>query len=323
MRFSGHSLGASSIVTTVTLSAAIGLSGCNKSKSSASTTASSSTAPAQTTDQAPSLEGFEGEIGIRIRPGPSVHDAKPIGPLNLQVKGGKIRLDAPTDLEQLKGLGQVYLVVAAPEKRIFAVLEDKKEVVTLALDKLGERIKHMRPPPSHEQPQAVTPKPPPKITKTGHKSRVAGQSCEDWEVSSDGSKAVVCVAERDVPWLKLPTLNIAGEQAWIGELLDGKHFPVRLIAYEKDGRESARIELTKLEQKALPAGLFEMPSGYRTVELEQAIQQVMMAGMGAHSMPSTTPMPGSPANLKYQLPPEIAARLKAAREQAAARQRSK
>ena len=58
----------------------------------------------------------------------------------------------------------------------------------------------------------------------------------------------------------------------------------------------------------MPAQLFDMPAGYRTVELQEAIREVMMASMGAASMPQ-----GMPPNL----PPDIAARINAARQKGA------
>jgi len=286
------------------------LPSCSKVKSWVSGEAGGSGAtPAGASQAAASLSNFEGELGVVFKPGAQARDTKVVGPINLQVKNGKIRLDAPTDVEQLKGIGRAYLVIAALDKKIFAVLEDKKEVVLLDLDKLGAQLKSMVPATARDHEPPKVPENTQKITKTGHKDKVAGHDCEDWEIATERGKAVICVAERGVPWLKLPTLSVPSEHAWLSELLDGQHFPLRLIAQEKDGQESGRIEVTKLEAKTLPAQLFELPQGYRTVELQQAIQELMMAGMGGHAMP-----PGGPG----QLPPDIAARLNAARKQAAA-----
>src|SRR5689334_8730785 len=86
----------------------------------------------------PSLDGFEGEMTLLIKPGPKEHPSKPIPPINLQVKGGKLRLDAPADMEELKAIGHVYLLLAAKDKKLSVVLDDFKEVVSVDLDKLGE-----------------------------------------------------------------------------------------------------------------------------------------------------------------------------------------
>ncbi len=289
----------------------VGFSSCNKSKSSDST-APNGTSPQASSAAASLLEAFEGEIGILIKPGPQSHETKAIGPLNIQVKSGKVRIDAPSEVEHLKGLGHAYVVIAAPEKKIFAVLEDKKQIISLELDKLGERLKQMKPPtPTPHQAQAQAPaEKPPQIVKSTRADTVAGHTCYDWDIITEKGKASLCVAERGVPWLSMPIQNLPVEHAWLGQLLDGRHFPLRFVAYE-NGKESGRLEVTKLEQKSLPAQLFEAPAGYRTVELEQAIQEFMMAGMGAAGMrPAGAAGPG-------MLPPDIAARIKAAQEKRA------
>ena len=294
-------------VAASSLTALVALPGCNKSKSSDSAVQGASSASPQTTSPTASLEVFEGEIGIIIRTGPESHEAKSVGPLNLRIKSGKIRVDAPTDIEQLKGVGRAYLVIAAAEKKIFAVLEDKKEIVTLELEKLGAQLKQMKPPlPA----QAQAPRPaetPPKIVKSMRMDTVAGHSCHDWDITTERGKVTLCVSDQGVPWLSFPTGGLPVEHTWLSQLFDGRHFPLRMVMFENN-RESGRVEVTKLEPKAVPAQLFDMPVGYRTVELQEAIREVMMASMGAASMPQ-----GMPPNL----PPDIAARINAARQKGA------
>jgi hypothetical protein len=273
----------------------------------------------------PSLDSFEGEVGLMIKPGVKEREVKPIAPINLLVKAGKFRIDLPTDLEQLKAIGKVHIVVAALDKKLFAVLDDKKEVVLIELDKIGEHINRMKPPTMPNTPPSTPPKPP-KITKTGHKDTLAGHTCEDWEiVGESGSKAMACIAERGVSWLKLPSIGMPSEHAWVAELLDGRHFPLRVVGYDKDGTEAGRIEVTKLEPKPMAAQLFEIPAGYRTVDLQQAIQGMMSAAIAGRGLPPGMPpgMPrGMPADLPpgvaAQLPPEIVARIKAAEARSAA-----
>jgi hypothetical protein len=229
----------------------------------------------------PSLDGFEGEITLLVKPGPKEHSSKAIPPLNLLVKSGKFRIDVPADTEELKSIGRVYVVVAASEKKISVVLDDKKEVVVINLDKIGEEMKGFSR--GHEGTPAA-PKVPPKVVKTGRKDTVAGYSCEDWDiVPSDGSrsKASVCIAERAASWFSLPTLGLPAEYKFIAEMLDGRHFPLRVIGYENDGSEGGLLEVTKLDQKPLSAQLFEIPASYRVVDVQQAIQEIMAGAMAA------------------------------------------
>jgi len=289
--------------------------GCGKVKALIGLDKGDSGAAAQAANESvPTLDAFEGELGLLIKPGAREQHTGTIPPINLLVKGGKIRIDVPTGIEQLKAIGKVYVVVAALDKKLFAVLDDKQEVVLVELDKIGEHINRMKPPTVREPQNPSVPPKQPKITRTGHKDTVAGHACEDWEiVPESGGKALVCIAERGVSWLKLPTLGMPSEHAWMAELLDGKHFPLRVVGYEKDGSEAGRIEVTKLEQKPLAAQMFEIPPGYRTVELQQAIQEMMSATVAGRGMPN-----GLPPGMAAQLPPEVAARINAAQHSASA-----
>jgi hypothetical protein len=74
-------------------------------------------------------------------------------------------------------------------------------------------------------------------------------------------------------------------------LTDGKHFPLRVVAFH--GKEEAmRVELTRIEKKALDAAMFQAPTGFRVVDLEQMLQAMMM-GMpglsGARGAPPVSP----------------------------------
>jgi hypothetical protein len=84
----------------------------------------------------------------------------------------------------------------------------------------------------------------------------------------------------------LPLSGLSGEQAWMSDLLDGKHFPLRAITYDKDGNtETSRIEVTKIEKKTVPDDSFDVPPGYALVDLAQMIQGLAGMASGMHAMP--------------------------------------
>jgi hypothetical protein len=95
----------------------------------------------------------------------------------------------------------------------------------------------------------------------------------------------------------LPITGIPTEYAWAMELMDGKHFPLRVIGYdEKTGAEEGRVELTKFEKKTLPATLFDMPAGYKVVDVEQMFAGLAhQPGLGAPGGPNLAgfPPPGA------------------------------
>jgi hypothetical protein len=263
------------------------------------------------------LSDFEGAATV------SVKSKQETMSLAIQVKKGMVRFDLPPDLaKQAELSGSAYAIVNASEGKLSGVVDERKMIIEVDFKKLEEQIKAMAPKPPGKAPgSAPAPtEPPPKITKTGRMDKVAGFGCEDWQVvTSEGDKATVCVAGAGTSWLNIPALSLPKEAQWAAELLDGKHFPLRLIAFNKAGTEEARIELTKLEKKALPESLFQVPQGYQRIDLQQFMQGMMgMAAMGMPGGPGMPPGAGMPPGVK--MTPEMQAMIKKMQEQQAKKQ---
>jgi hypothetical protein len=252
------------------------------------------------------LNGFEGEIGISFKDASKA--GKAAAPFALLIKDSKLRMDLPTDVTASSGMGSKgYGILNTPEKKLYVVLEDKKQVVLFDLDKAGEQLKTFTagmesgPRDPRERKEAPA-RPPPKVTKTGQKDSVAGYACEIWDVVPDtGEKMSACVANEGASWFKLPLGAIPSEHAWALELLDGKHFPLRGIAYDNAGAEKSRVEVTKIDKKPLAATLFDIPQGYKVVDLQQMF--AAMGTMGASPMMGKMPA-GLPPGM---MPPQFGA----------------
>jgi len=238
-------------------------------------------------------DGFEGEIDVTGK-GEKAGES-PIS-LALLVKGGKIRVDIPEQVAKSGGSPMLanakgYGIFDSPAKKIYVVLDPSKQVIVIDLNKVGDELKGMTPPAKPEHGNAAPKQAPPKVTKTGKFDTVAGYKCENWDIASDHRAATVCVAQQGFSWLSLPMAALNGvptEHLWMAELLDGKHLPLRFVGYGPDGTtESGRIEVTKIDAKALPATDFEYPPTYTTIDLEQ-----MLRGFGG--MPG---MPGTPGGM--------------------------
>jgi hypothetical protein len=217
---------------------------------------------------------FEGEIDV------TAHEAKSKEPpvdLALQIKNGKIRGDIPEKLSRQGGspFGQGYFIVDPTAKKVSIVNDPRRQAFVFDLAKNADALKNLGGPPRPGAP----PKAPPTISKTGHFDTVAGYKCEDWDITEEKRVGTLCVADQDAPWLHLTGVEMPGEMHWVGELLDGRHLPLRFIGYDKDGTtEEGRVEATKIEPKKLSAEDFEVPAGYQTMDLNKMMQG--MAGMG-------------------------------------------
>jgi hypothetical protein len=241
--------------------------------------------------------GFEGEIDMTAK---GSDPAKPAQPVNMLVKGDKLRIDMIPGTEAANALGKGYLLVRIAEKKFDVVVESRKQVVEMDMTN-PELMKSLQKTGAgaggHSKPE-----PPPKLTKTGTKETIAGYPCEDWEVASakdDKKKASLCVASLPSTFFHIPLTGMPGEYGFAMELIDGQHFPLRVVGFdEHTGAESGRLEVTKLDPHPVDAAKFEIPAGYQTVDMAQLI----MALSGGHipGMPSGIPgMPNVPTGPQH------------------------
>jgi len=212
--------------------------------------------------------------------------------LALVVKSDNIRLEIP---QGIAGPGQPspkgFVVLKPGEKKLIAVIDEfaqqpqlQKTAIVVDLNTIGEQFKSMVPhaPVAAAKDNKPT-KPPPKLAKNGTTDKIAGYSCDNWDVTEESKKvATLCIADQSNSWFHIPTLGFPTEYAWALELLDGKHLPMRMIAYGKDGTEEGRVEMTKFEKKAVAASLFDVPAGYKVTDVQSLMQQMM----GGHHMPA-------------------------------------
>jgi hypothetical protein len=260
---------------------------------SAAATATASSPPVPTAPLPPalaSLMDFEGEVDMSAR---SADPRKPAQPVNMLVKGEKVRLDVipGTDAANTLG-GEAFLLLRVADKKVDVVTEARKQVVELDLNN-PDILKSLQKTNGTAHP---TKQEPPKLTKTGTKETIAGYPCEDWDVTlgkGNQKKISMCVADLTSRFFHVPLAGVPSEYAFALELVDGKHFPFRIIGYDDNtGAESGRIEVTKVDPHPVDATKFEIPAGYKTVDMLQMLQAFSSR---APSAPSA--IPGMPPNL--------------------------
>lgn len=267
--------------------------------SAASSTPPAPSSPPPTPSTLSSLVGFEGEIDVTAK---GADPDKPAQPMIMLVKGDKVQLDGMPGADLGGALGKAWVLVRAAEKKIDVVVETKKQVLELDLNN-RDVMKGLQKVGSGPQARGAKADPPLKFTKTGTKETIAGYSCEDWEVTSakeNEKKASLCVANLASTFFHIPLTGVPGEYAFATELMDGKHFPLRIISYEEHSDvESGRLEVTKLDSHPVEASKVEIPAGYQTVDMMQMIQ-ALMGGGHIPGVPSNLPAmpnaPGGPAD---------------------------
>jgi hypothetical protein len=245
--------------------------------------------------------GFEGEIDAFTQKA-----GGPQTPLTVFLKGDKVRFELPEDMAKHAGqfLGEkAYGIFDSAGKKLYVVSDAKKQAVLIDLNS-GKPLGGFGPPGAHGPGAPTTT--PPKLTKTGKFDTVAGYKCENWEITGDHKEGTVCVAQQGVSWLSLPLSAIPSERAWMAELADGHHFPLRFIGYQKDGAtEDTRVEVTKIDKKSLQDGEFQVPPGYNVMDLEKMFAGIpgMPPGMPpGMAMPPGFPSGGFPPGGRPQRP---------------------
>jgi hypothetical protein len=247
------------------------------------------------------LDGFEGEITVSATGKASLsRPSEPASVLTLLVKNKKFRADIPGSTAG--GHMQGYGVLNLEKQKALAVLDSQKQVIEIDLNTLGEKMKAMAPPSLPRPNGAKESEPAPQITKTGKTDKVAGYTCENWDITSpSGEKGSVCVAEEGNSWFHVPLTGAPAKFAAIAEIMDGKHVPLRFIGYDKSGAEEGRIEIAKIEKKPLTDAQFEPPAGYAVTNLEELMKGMMMPGMMGAGMPGMPP--GMTGGMPRRFPP--------------------
>jgi hypothetical protein len=251
------------------------------------------------------LSGFEGRVKLAVKGRLGAGQDKPTAlDLTILVKDGKLRADVPPGIAPLQNAGPVYVIVEAEAKKVYAVMESKKQALLIDLETLAPQLEAMakRLPTGQAGAGGTGTAPMPTGTMTGKTDKVAGYTCEIWEVKHEGKKTELCVMKDEKAWLKFPQAALPPQLSWAKELADGRHLPLRYVAYGPDAKETGRVEVTSVEKTALSASDFEVPKGFVIANFDQ-----MMAGLGglmgggAGGLPG---MKGLPPGFK--LPPGLA-----------------
>ena len=240
------------------------------------------------------LGSFEGEIDAVAKDSKSGSTPTP---LSVLVRAGVIRFDVPEKVTAKSGAGTMlgpdaYVIVNSTAKKLYVVSDAQKQVIVVDLNTSGETFKGLggSPPPHHGGPSAPE-KTPTTVTKTGKSDTVAGYKCEIWDVASDHREGSVCVAQQGVSWFHIPMTGIPTEHLWITELLDGQHFPLRFVGFQKDGvTEESRLEITKIDKRVLSASEFEYPPSYRVIDMMQMLTTLGALQGGMSMPPGAMPM---------------------------------
>ena len=188
-------------------------------------------------------DGFEGEIAMHI-----THPDAPASDMVFEAKGADVRLD----LGGASGQGS-HAIVRADGKAVL-VVDAQKAWMDLDMTKAGAAV-------AEADPSGA-----PTVDKTGKHERIAGRDCEDWEIKhTSGKRTDTCIAEGLAAFDFGALLPGATPASSKDEVHAKRLFPLRSIEYDATGKETSRMEVTRIDEKKIDPSAFEIPAGYAKV----------------------------------------------------------
>ena len=120
-----------------------------------------------------------------------------------------------------------------------------------------------------------------KVTRTGKHETIAGYDCEDWDIATDNGTHTTCCVATGLAFFDFQAMSHAGggAPAWIDELRGKNGFPLRAVTTGSDGKETTRMEVTKVEKKSVDDAQFVVPADYKMMQMPS------FAGGALHGMP--------------------------------------
>jgi hypothetical protein len=241
---------------------------------------------------------FVGEISTEVS---SKSDKTPKA-LVVGIKSPKLRADisalASDKNDPFLSQGAA-VILDPPAKKAYVLVRAKKMAMVIDFGKMS--VERQKPPSHPGGPSAPAgggtggkPEEPPKIDKTGKKEVIAGYVCEDWKITSKDGHADLCMAE-GIKLMDFSDLATAAPQLAAAAVLgDLNHFPLKVVAFDTAGVETARLETKKIEKKTLPDTDFVVPADYQQMDMAQMMAQMMGGHPGAMPMGGMPGHPGMP-----------------------------
>jgi hypothetical protein len=185
---------------------------------------------------------FEGAITLRM-PG---RQGAPPQEIEYLSRGGNVRFNI------VSPAGSMAILGLAAESKTYMLMESQRVYMEMPMEQAAAAI-------------AKTDEP--KITKTGRKETIAGESCEHVIIESNSEKGPqksdVCMAYALGPFVN-PMSGMTRTMApWQRQLMKEGGFPLRVTL--ADG--SIPIEVTKIEKKRVSESLFRIPAEFTKMDM--------------------------------------------------------
>jgi len=201
-------------------------------------------------------DAFQGKVSLAITAGKGKSQT-----LNYSIKDQRLRMDMEAEghsVATIMDMGKLEMLMLMAEQKMYMVMPMKKPVEQAMAKQGGESTAD--------------------IEFTGKTDTILGYKCNQILVKDKGTVTEMWVAEGLGMFMGL------GQQGGGGGMFGGGHksanaakweealkgkggFPLRVISTDPKGKESFRMEATKIEPGTLPDSLFVPPAGYQKFQM--------------------------------------------------------
>jgi hypothetical protein len=210
---------------------------------------------------------FEGELHVNVQR----KTEKEPEHFDFRVKGPRSRFTFKEHIEPLPKLGTdaAKIMFDTVMKKTVVFIESEKAYVVFPTEQLAKQLASFDSGKS-AKPAGATKPVSPKVTDLGKLDTVAGVRCEQWKVQLGPKEYTeLCVASRAIPGLKIPAAALPAEFAYMDQFLDGQHLPLRAVHFDAKGVEDSRVEVERIDDRAIDTAEFVVPREYRRVDLTE------------------------------------------------------
>jgi hypothetical protein len=209
-----------------------------------------------------SAAAFEGRVNFKMTPARGQPQE-----INYAIKDGKFRIEMP-------GQTQMGGMIMDPVKKEMIVMMDQQRMyMTMAMPDVAAQA---------EAKAGDT-----KLEKTGVTEKILGYTAEKYISTSGDTTTELWLAEGLGTFVGFSGRGPGGRrgggggpapQAWEKALAGKDLFPLRVVSKDKDGKDTFKMEATKIDQQTLPESLFLPPADYQKFDMGNMMRGMMPGG---------------------------------------------
>ena len=197
---------------------------------------------------------FEGKIVMQATGSSAWGRGGGTSTLNYYVKGDKARIDMHSDR------GDAGIIIDKPNKKMYMVMNAMKSYMEFPMDEKDNSGTKSE---KNE-----------KIKKTGEIKKINGYNCEKWVITDDeGSSEAWLTKELGSFTAFSSPMGRQQKNSWQNEIEGSGEFPMLVIQKDKEGKETSRMEIKSVEKKSLDDSFFEVPAGYKEMNMPMGRQK--------------------------------------------------